>query len=74
MIAYNVCVGYIITVKECKAYEYQSSSILSSRQPKFNLILVKNTSRFARNVSVSDILNELKQKGVYVHFLDLNKG
>ena len=27
MIAYNVCIEYIITVKECKAYEYQSSSI-----------------------------------------------
>ena len=53
---------------------HKYTTVLSSRQPKFNLILVKNTSRFARNVSVSDILNELKQKGVYVHFLDLNKG
>ena len=27
MTVYNVCIEYIITVKECKAYEYQSSSI-----------------------------------------------
>ena len=40
---------------------HKYTTVLSSRQPKFNLILVKNTSRFARNVSVSDILNELKQ-------------
>lgn len=45
----------------------------TSRQPKFNLIMVKNTSRFARNVLVEDILRELKKNGVYVHFLDLDK-
>ena len=54
--------------------QYQKyTTILSGRPPKFNLIIVKNTSRFARNVGVTDILNELKQCGVYVHFLDLNK-
>jgi len=45
----------------------------STRKPKFDLILVKNTSRFARNVLVEAILRDLKQNKVYVHFLDLNK-
>ena len=59
-------------LRSVKHMSIKVAAVLSSRQPKFNLILVKNTSRFARNVSVSDILNELKQCGVYVHFLDLN--
>lgn len=45
----------------------------SSRNPKFNIIFVKNTSRFARNVLIQDILRELKKKEVYVYFLDINK-
>lgn len=44
----------------------------SPRKPLFNRIFVKNTSRFARNVLVIDILRELLKKGVYVHFLDIN--
>lgn len=43
------------------------------KEPKFNLILVKNTSRFARNVSVDVILKALVRNNVYVYFLDLNK-
>jgi DNA invertase Pin-like site-specific DNA recombinase len=46
---------------------------LSEREPKFNLILVKNTSRFARNIDVIDLLRKLRQKKVYVRFLDINK-
>lgn len=43
-----------------------------SKKPKFNLILVKNTSRFARNVMVIDILRELVKNKVYVKFLDID--
>jgi len=45
----------------------------SSRKPKFNLILTKNTSRFARNTNVGEILDDLRANKVYVRFLDLNK-
>lgn len=45
----------------------------SDREPKFNLILVSNTSRFARNILVVDILRDLDKKDVHVHFLDINK-
>ena len=42
-------------------------------KPKFDLIVTKNTSRFARNVSVDVILKALVQNHVYVYFLDLDK-
>lgn len=45
----------------------------SNRTPKFTEILVRNTSRFARNILIADILNELKRKGVTVRFLDINR-
>lgn len=45
----------------------------SNREPKFTEILVRNTSRFARNVMIADILNELLNKGVTVRFLDINR-
>jgi len=45
----------------------------TSRKPMFDLILVKNTSRFARNILVEDILRDLKRNKVFVYFLDLNK-
>jgi len=46
---------------------------LITGKPKFNRILVKNTSRFARNVSADMLLKTLSKNGVYVEFLDLNK-
>lgn len=47
--------------------------ISSTRQPKFNEILVRNTSRFARNVEVDLILKRLHKNHVYVRFLDIDK-
>ena len=46
---------------------------LSERKPKFNLIYVKDSSRFARNTEVTVIINKLRDKGVFVYFEDLNK-
>ena len=40
--------------------------------PKFSRILVKNTSRFARNVSADMLLKTLRKNGVYVDFIDTN--
>lgn len=54
------------TDKETDDYEIIS-------EPKFDLIYVKDISRFARNVSVDKLLKTLLQNGVAVHFLDLNK-
>lgn len=45
----------------------------ASITPKFNLIYVKDSSRFARNTEVSRIISRLRDKGVYVYFEDLNK-
>lgn len=42
----------------------------TSRKPKFNRILVKNSSRFARNILVEQILRDLADNKVYVYFLD----
>ena len=41
-------------------------------KPKFSRILVKNTSRFARNVSSDMLLKTLAKNGVYVDFVDTN--
>lgn len=45
----------------------------ASVKPKFTLIYVKDSSRFARNTEVSRIISRLRDKGVYVYFEDLNK-
>ncbi len=55
--------------KEYLRYRTVPSSI---QKPKFNMIITKNTSRFARNMEVGTILNDLKKNKVYVHFLDLD--
>ena len=42
-------------------------------KPKFDLIMTKNISRFARNVSVDAIFKALAMNNVYVYFLDLHR-
>ena len=42
-------------------------------KPKFDIIFVKDTTRFARNVSADDLLKTLRQNGVIVHFLDIQR-
>ena len=42
------------------------------KKPKFDVIVVKDGSRFSRNVSVNSIMQTLKDNGVYVFFCDLN--
>lgn len=41
--------------------------------PKFNLIYVKDSSRFARNTEVSRIITRLRDNGVCIYFEDINK-
>lgn len=47
--------------------------IVSDREPKFNRLFVSNTSRFARNIDVIPLIRKLREKGVYIHFLDISK-
>ncbi len=53
--------------------KHEQLFLLSDREPKFERIFVKNTSRFARNIDIIDLLRKLRQKGVYVEFLDIHK-
>lgn len=45
----------------------------SKEKPKFTKILVRNTSRFSRNIMIADVLRKLQAVGVYVEFLDIDK-
>lgn len=49
------------------------TSTFSKEPPEFTLILVKNTSRFARNIVIADIIRKLSTVGVFVKFLDIDK-
>lgn len=46
--------------------------VLSDREPHFDYIYVKNTSRFARNTLSYDIVCKLRQKNVHIYFLEQN--
>lgn len=47
-----------------------SYSISKKRTPKFSKILIKNTSRFARNVLSIELVKMLRQNDVFIYFLD----
>lgn len=57
-----------VDIEKGKKWQY----IASDREPKFQRILVTNSSRLARNIMILDIIRELANKGVYVIFLDWN--
>ncbi|WP_419873101.1 recombinase family protein [Candidatus Pristimantibacillus sp. PTI5] len=46
---------------------------VSKRDPLFNRILIKDVSRFARNLDTVDIFRKLRDKGVHLDFITLNK-
>jgi len=45
---------------------------VSKREPKFGQIWIKSTSRFARNTFSFEIIEKLREKGVYIRFLTQN--
>lgn len=45
---------------------------VSTRNPKFGQIWIKNTARFARNTFSFEIIEKLREKGVYVRFVTQN--
>ncbi len=42
---------------------------VSEREPKFNYIWISNTSRFARNTLSFELISKLRQKEVYIYFI-----
>ncbi|UZP04426.1 recombinase family protein [Clostridium botulinum] len=44
-----------------------------NKEPLFDKIVTKSITRFARNTDILSIWKELNQKGIYVHFTDINK-
>lgn len=44
-----------------------------TKKPLFDKIVTKSVTRFARNTDILAIWKELEQKGIYVHFTDINK-
>lgn len=53
------------TLKEKTSY-----TISKKRAPKFSKVLIKNTSRFARNVLSMELIKMLRQNNVLIYFLD----
>ncbi|MFI2856967.1 recombinase family protein [Paenibacillus sp. JSM ZJ436] len=45
---------------------------ISERPPLFNRILVKDVSRFARNIDSVDIIRKLRDKRVFIDFTNMN--
>jgi len=60
-------------IKKVNVKYKEYTFLVSNRVPKFTEILVRNTSRFSRNVLITDVLRKLHQKHVYVRFLDIDK-
>ena len=50
----------------------ETSQYKIDRQPKFDLIVVKDASRFSRNININSIMQALKDNGVYVIFPEMN--
>lgn len=66
--------GLNVTKVDDAKMNYKLVVTTSDREPKFNHIYIKSTSRFSRNsAEAMDIIRCLSSKGVYVTFLDLNK-
>ena len=65
-----------IDVRTTRDYSNKGKTVtyydVSRRKPKFEEIWVKNTSRFARNTLSYEIIQKLRQKGVYVYFIEQN--
>lgn len=51
--------------------EQKTTAYKVEKPPIFDLIVVKDASRFSRNVSINSILQTLKDNHVYVYFSDL---
>ncbi|PGM53277.1 recombinase family protein [Bacillus sp. AFS053548] len=48
--------------------EISTRYIVSDRKPKFNLIICKDISRFARSTRVNNVIDSLRDKEVFIYF------
>lgn len=53
--------------------EHTNFIINPNTEPKFNYIIVKNTSRFARTLKSIEVIKLLRKKDVYIYFSDIAK-
>ena len=58
---------------DSKNVNNQTVYVLSNRQPLFNMIYTKSTSRLARTTDIINVIGLLKKKNVAIYFDDLNK-
>lgn len=56
-----------------ESYKINYHPAITGSRPKFKYILVKDTSRFARNVMITEVIEQLSRLKVYVVFLDILK-
>lgn len=61
------------TPQEIRKKFISTDYVLTTDEPKFDMIFVKDSSRLARNTDISVILKKLKDKDVFVHFVDLGR-
>lgn len=45
----------------------------TNKEPRFNYIITKSISRYARNTEIKTVIRKLKAQGVYIIFDDINK-
>ena len=62
----------VIKEFDYRTKKYETRYYVSSREPKFGQIWIKSTSRFARNTFSFEIIEKLREKGVYIYFLTQN--
>ena len=62
----------VVKIRSGSSYKYATR--ISDREPKFNMIYTKSISRFSRDIATAiQVVRELRQKGIGVFFLDINK-
>ncbi len=71
--------GFIKLMEDCgleKKYVSKKKFVFVAneyKESKFDMIVTKSVTRFARNTDISYIWRELEQKGVSIFFQDINK-
>lgn len=55
-------------IEVIQTLEEFSVKLIKDKEPDYNLIIVKDEKRFARNSNISEVINKLSEKGVGVYF------
>lgn len=62
----------VVTEFDRRSKKNETRYYVSTRAPKFGQIWIKNTARFARNTFSFEIIEKLREKGVYINFITQN--